>query len=140
MNAPVMTCDTPQAEVAQVVAQASEWWYISRRVARPVKNMIWTRPRSLPNDPIPPRANAVFEVMHLDLKQLAEVFGSAEDQPSHYTDLGGCDIDNEEKWAKLAEFTGKVIHLIYYSDQMQVGTWTELAVYHPDGRVEKKQK
>lgn len=129
---------TTVSSAAQAVAAALEWWYISRNVSRPDRSRIWTSPNSKEDDELPTAAE-VFAVLELDLDQLKTIFSYRPKEPSSrpYAGLGGCSIDDQQKWQAIARLTGKIIHMVYESDAMQFYTWEEIAVYYPDCRVEK---
>lgn len=124
---------------AQAVAAAPVWWYLSRNISRPYRSRISSTPRSEKDGPVLPTAAQVFLTLGLDLQLLLEIFDGSPNVPLlTYGDLGGCRIDDTERWVELARLTGKTIHLVHMSDTEQFYTFTELAVYYPDGRVEQK--
>lgn len=95
---------------AQAVAAAPEWWYLSRNISKPYRSRISNTPSSKKGGPVPPTAAQVFSTLDLELQPLLEIFHGPPSEPLlTYEDLGGCSIDDTERWVKLARLTGKII-------------------------------
>lgn len=127
---------TPSSLAAQVAA-APEWWYFGGLYAWPRHNSNVIALDSRAEEGEWARVPEVFSALGLVPDDLCEIFTwrTASTPVLTFEDLGGCPPE-DKNWSRFARITGKIIHRVHCSGQERSGS--EIAVYYPDGRIEKK--
>jgi len=116
--------------VAEVVAAASEWWWLARQdVAFPDSDVIASRPVAKADEGA--LAIAVLQAAGVSPGVLAKVFASVTGDWKN----GCCGFFCEESWRMLAGATGKKINLVSPST-IEEPAGTVKATYWPDGSCE----
>ena len=118
------------------VAKEEELWYWGKMYCFPSLNTInmdsWATQSEMA------KADKVLQVLSMNLQKLLDIFPSALLQDD--TEKGLCwSITDEEGWSRLAQKTGKIIHVVHSDfDIFPESGSEEYGVFYPNGEIEIK--